>query len=748
MKSSSSEEIRRRGNKGWIAIDDREEIADLIPGASMPFRMRGCCSRKRLFTVALFGTAVVLIAALSWSLRETRLNVILITLDTTRADRLGAYGYQNGSTAGFDRYAQNGVLFERAYAPVPMTLPSHATMLTGLYPLEHGLRINGGVRLADDIPLLPKILKQRGYDTGGFIAAVVLNSKHGLSRGFDKYDDDLSKSAGNSNSLEPRRHGNDVVDSALSWLGARTSRPFFCWIHLFDAHAPYGMHEDKFGERFKDDPYDAGIAVEIEQVERVVNFLKNRRLDQKTLVVIVGDHGEGLNEHDEKEHGMQVYNATLRVPLLIVGPRNCKPGLRVPNPVSLADITPTLLDLLGIPAPKHFSGRSLRTALCGDRLEPRLCYAEAEAPFVYCRWCPLKTVISDRWKLIQTTKPELYDLESDPNEENNLVGSAIEEYQQMQNALELMLEEFVPAKAQNMNLSQKDEANLAALGYVAGGNSDRPADSGKAEVLPDIKDKMKLVVMFEKARDLVLNGQLNDGIRVLQEIARAGHEFTTAMVQLGECLTQANRLDEAQVVYQDVLTTRPDLVTARFNLAKITARLGQFNQAIPEFRKVIESDPEFAPAHFELAEALVAMKQFDQAIVEYRNAIQIVPSFVKANIKLGYLLSARKRTLQAINCYEQAIKYEPKSAIARSQLQALLVQVGQFRPAIEQGQELVELEPLSFDARFNLGVLLISQNRYDDGIAQLREAQKLRPDDPRPVQQLQQAEAALKRVGK
>ncbi len=299
-------------------------------------------------------------------------------------------------------------------------------MLTGLYPPEHDLRVNGEGRLSPEIPFLPEILKQHGYGTGAFIAAApVLGAQFGLDRGFDTYDDAAARL---STKTRPyggeRRDGEEVVNLALDWLGQQTEQSFFCWIHLYDAHGPYDPFTEIYQQRFEQNPYDAGVAWEVRQFDRVNAFLKDRKLDSNTLVIVAGDHGEGLDDHGEHEHGMLVYNSTLHVPLVFVGLPECQPQTRVANTVSLVDLMPTVLDLLKIPSPDHISGRSLLPALKGQAIESRDCYAETEMPYFLNHWSPLKTMISDHWKYIETTRPELYNLEQDPGELTNLESTA------------------------------------------------------------------------------------------------------------------------------------------------------------------------------------------------------------------------------------------------------------------------------------------------------------------------------------
>jgi arylsulfatase A-like enzyme len=302
-----------------------------------------------------------------------RPNVLLITLDTTRADRLGCYGYTPALTPAIDGLAARGVLFERAYTPAPLTLPSHASMMTGLFPPEHGLLVNGRGRLGENVSTLAEVFRDAGYDTAAFLGSFVLHSKFGLDRGFKEYDDDMTNTDPTEDGLHRQRDGIWVVDSALAWLQKRRTKPFFCWVHLYDAHAPYLAHTEDFGDRFADSPYDGGIAYVDLQVQRLVNHLEGNGLTEQTLIVVVGDHGESLGEHDEKEHGLTLYGSVLRVPWIWAGPGATSAGRRVLQPVSLIDLRPTLLETVGLGEPSRASGRSLHAALVGRPIDPESC---------------------------------------------------------------------------------------------------------------------------------------------------------------------------------------------------------------------------------------------------------------------------------------------------------------------------------------------------------------------------------------
>ena len=702
---------------------------------------------RRAWIVVFALIALIAVGTIRWYSPGPRPNIILVTFDTTRADHLGAYGYHQGLTTAFDDFASRGVLFERAYAPCPVTLPSHTTMMTGLYPPEHDLRVNGEGRLSPEIPFLPEILKNHGYDTGAFIAAApVLGAQFGLNRGFDIYDDNPARLSTRTRPYGgERRDGEEVVNLALDWLRQRTDQPFFCWIHLYDAHGPYDPFTDIYQQRFEQNPYDAGVAWEIRQFDRVNAFLKDRQLDSNTLVIVVGDHGEGLDDHGEHEHGMLVYNSTVQVPLVFAGLPECQPDTRVANAVSLVDLMPTVLDMLQIPSPDHISGRSLLPALKGQAIESRDCYAEAEMPYFLNRWCPLRSVISDHWKYIQTTRPELYNLELDPGEVTNLMDTAEDERNRLEIQLADIQESFQRTRAEQVELSERDMANLQSLGYVSGGTSSKEvAVSNTDQELIDVKDMVPFIAKFEEAKHIASGDKREEAIALLQEVATATDDFPLSDARLGDLLADAGRPHEALAVYRSVLERRPDFVSVHFKSGRLLASQGQFELAETHFRESIKANPHDAVVHMELANVLTQLQRFDEAILEHREALRLAPKMVAAYVSLGNLLAMLRRPGEAVTYLEKALVYDPSNVAAHENLMMVLAQTRQFERAIQYGKNAVILNPDSFETRFNLGLILIQIQRYADGILQLREAQRIRPDDPRPGQQIQQVESAIR----
>jgi arylsulfatase A-like enzyme len=417
--------------------------------------------------------------------------VVLITLDTTRADRLSAYGFQEISTPAIDRLAAEGIVFEDAVAPVPLTLPSHASMLTGRWPARHGIRDNADAALAPAELTLAEVLRDRGARTGAFVASVVLQAGRGLEQGFDTYADVPKGSCG---SIAGRRRPADaVVDDALSWIEQNAAGPFFTWVHLYDAHRPYRVPDAHAGRH--PDPYLDAIIFQDSQVARILQQLESQRLLHRTIVVVAADHGESLGEHGEDGHGIFLYESTLRVPLIIRVP-SLQPR-RVTSTVRLVDLMPTLLDLLQVPVPV-MDGVSLARMMSPDGAGMQLeAYAESMYPERF-GWSRLQSLRGDRYKLVDAPRPELYDLQTDSFEQHNVY----QENPRIAGLLRQQLARFgVPAPEGHRPstiVSADLASRLVALGYVGSPTPPSTARAGAAS--PDPKDTIREYNAFVQER--------------------------------------------------------------------------------------------------------------------------------------------------------------------------------------------------------------------------------------------------------
>ncbi len=656
------------------------------------------------------GLLLVGVGVALWCVRSTPMyNVLLVTLDTTRADHVGCYGNEDAHTPTLDALAVDGVLFEHAYVTVPLTLPAHASILTGLYPPENGMHDNGRGQLDPKLPNLAESLRQAGYRTGAFLASVVLHSRYGLDHGFDIYDDDMAGGEQHGHESHLMRKADIVVDRALAWLNRQQEAPFFCWVHLFDPHAPYESHEEVFGDRFRNLPYDGDIAFADLHVGRLIADLKDRGLYDNTLIVVVGDHGEGLGEHLEQEHGFMLYNSTVRVPLIVSAPGLCRGGHRVSTPVSQVDILPTVLGCLDVQAVEadKVSGRSLDAALQGAELEPRVCYSETQSLYNAFGWAPLASVTNETWKYVKTTREELYNLKEDPGELNNLADLQPNQLQEMQDLFAQVQEQMSVHAAGNVELTDDERRKLESLGYLAGGSEREPQDATGS--LPDVKDMMVHYNTEITARKLISNGKADEAIKQLREVVQAVPKFVPARMTLGMAFQKQGRADEAVEVFQ----------------------------------AAIEADPESSTPHFELGKHYAAHGNAENAIKHYRTALRLKPEDATSHFNLGSLLFSQGNNEEAFTHYRQGLDEFPDSIVGNFNFSILLASQGQIDRALQHAKRATELSPRNPQIRFQLGQLYASTGNFKDAVTQFEKTLRLDPNYPQGVEFLNQARLAL-----
>ncbi|MFN0196196.1 MAG: tetratricopeptide repeat protein [Planctomycetaceae bacterium] len=680
--------------------------------------------KKQLLFAVICVAALGLVAS-RWLTRESPPNILLITLDTTRADRIGAYGYAKARTPILDQLAREGVLFEHAVSPAPLTLPVHASLFTGLYPPEHGLRTNGYGSLPTNLTLMSEILGRENYDSGAFVASFVLNQKFGLSRGFQEYDDNLADAKPTQDSIHRFRDGALVVDSALEWLTKPRSKPFFCWVHLYDPHAPYDPRTAEFGDAFADSPYDGEIAYTDQQVGRLLEFLKQH---PHTIVIVVGDHGESLGDHSELQHGYTLYGSTQHVPLIWRGVPETVPGTRVSATVSLVDILPTVTELLHLPEPKEISGRSFLAALQGRTFESRAYYGGTDDPFLQNGWSPLRSLTNDEWRYIRTTKPELYDLKADPRELKNLAADNPQKLEELETQLSEIESALSVGEAGEVQLSDAEQRALDSLGYVGGSSRHEvPVENN----LPDVKDMLPFNLETQKAIDLMDQGKHPEAAIILQKIvAESPSEHFSSRLYLGAVLEQQGNYKDAEKIYQGVLERRPDDTNALFHLGAMYAVQGRFEEAARIFEKSLATEPDSPQPLFNLGLARARLGQAEVAERHFVELLQLDPLFPGGWVALGNLLSRQGRTAEAIAAFESELEFNPSSVEAHVNLGVILGGQQQLEESHRHLAEAVRLAPESAEARFNLGVCEGMLKNYDAAVPHLQEAIRLRPDHP------------------
>lgn len=663
-----------------------------------------------------------------------RLNLIVVTLDTTRADRLGAYGRANAGTPNLDALAQDGVLFEHASTAAPITLPAHSSIFTGRFPPQHGVRDNGGYFLNDQEQTLAETLKARGYATGGFIAAYVLDSKWGINQGFDTYFDDFDLSKFKVFSMgNIQRPGNEVVDHALPWIDQHRDAPFFAWIHLYDAHTPYAPPEP-FKSQHPGDAYQGEIAFADAQVGRVVQFLRDRDMFDRTVILVIGDHGESLNDHGEEGHGFFVYESVVHVPMIVRAPFSSMRGRKVADAVRSVDVMPTVLDLLGVgkPAGAVIDGESVTPLMSGARADMGLeAYAEAVYPLHHFGWSDLRALRQGRFKLIAAPKPELYDLQDDPAEQSNLYASRKALGDRMLGRLQEMEAHFKSSAQTKSTATEIDpdaKARLAALGYVGSFVATVGNDTSRAG-LADPKDKVHLFNKISAARDLGReDDQLPAAMAMIEEVVREDPKVIDAWFTLGNMSARRGNHEAAVGYFKRALALKADDEEAVINLAHAYRKLGRDEDALVGFRRFLELDPKNAQVQYEIAQILIDRGKNAEATTALRQALQVEPKMAAARNALAVIAINENRLDEAESEIRQALELKSDVRLAHYNLALLAEKRGDGARAEAEYQKELELHPNNFKAAFNLGRLYEAMRRPADQESAYRKAIQGNPD--------------------
>ena len=635
--------------------------------------------------------------------RPDSLNVLLVTLDTTRSDRIGAYGDRAASTPNLDRLAAEGVLFEQTVAPAPLTLPAHSTLFTGLLPPRHGVRDNGGYVLDARHATLASALKSTGRQTGAFVGAFVLDGKFGLDAGFDTYYDRFDVSRQRSISLGSiSRRAGEVVDNAMPWLEQHASAPFFAWLHFYDPHTPY-QPPDPFLSRFRDRPYAGEIAYADSQVGRVLEWLDARGLSDRTIVVIIGDHGESLNEHGEATHGLFIYEATTRVPFIVRTPYAATRGRRVPGVVRTEDVMPTILDLVGGKPPEEIEGRSLTPLLAGTATDLNLdAYSESLYARNHYGWSELRSLRSGRYKFIATTRPELYDLERDPDEARNLYEERRSLADRMAAELERLGAES-PAEAGGPSaVDPETRERLAALGYIGSFTS---TSRRAGEALPDPKDKIDIFNLMTSAHESKDENETEASIARLKKVLGQDPDILDAWVMLGNEYARKRDYRTALSHYRRALEINPDYDLATINLAHAYRALGEYDAALLGYQRYLQRDPKNALVRYQMGELYVDLGKLDDAEEAFRQALTDDTRVAAARNALGVVAFKRGDLARAEQEIRAALAQKPDVALAHFNLALIAESRGDLSTAAAEYQREIDTQAHAFKAAFNLAKL-------------------------------------------
>lgn len=617
-------------------------------------------------------------------------NVILITLDTTRADRMGFLGSKRGLTPNLDALAHQSVVFTHAYSQIPLTTASHATILTGTYPQFHQVN-DFGVPLAEDLPYAPFIFRGNGYHTAAFVGSLVLDpetrSAPGFERGFDTYDAGFHRRRLGEDRYEAiERRGGEVIGRALDWLTTHHEGPFFLWIHLYDAHDPYEPPEP-FKSRYASAPYDGEIAYMDAAVGKLLSWLRLRGLYDGSLIAVMADHGEALGEHGETTHGMFLYDETIHVPLLFKLPGARSLGKRVDTRAGLVDVLPTMLEGVGIAVPPEVQGESLLPLLKVATPRDRPAYAESDYPHRTFGWSSLRSLRTGRYLFIEAPRQELYDQSADPKAAHNLSATASAVTGTLASQLEAFRKKTSSSKeAPKVAPDPGLQERLNALGYVAT-DSSSSSMPGVKDTGADPKDKAEVVNLLHRAEMLKEEGHFKEAVPLLEQVIGLEPGLPITYLQLGTALTSLKNYEKAVPVLRKAVEMRPDLTIPRYQLGSALFETEDFAGAAEEFETAAARSPNWPEAHLSLATAYARLGRLKDAIPEYEKVIGLRPKHYSAHLLLGRAQALSGDAAAAVPNLLKAAELQPKSPEPHRFLAEAYVQLGQQADADREGAE-------------------------------------------------------------
>ena len=655
--------------------------------------------------------------------RARPVNVLLVTIDTLRADAIGASGNHIAQTPWIDRLAAGGVRFDRAHAHNVVTLPSHANILSGRYPIDHGVRDNAGFRFPAAIDTLATILHARGYRTGAFVSAFPLASRFGLARGFDVYDDRFVDATPRPAFLEQERRGGDTVAIATTWLQAQRSTPTFCWVHIYEPHFPYAPPEP-FASRFANAPYAGEVAAADAALQPLLQPLIDRGAASRTIVVLTGDHGESLGEHGEATHGIFAYEATLRVPLIVWAPSLVSPRVES-APARHVDILPTILEAVGAPLPRGLRGRSLLPttdragSLATDRTDhsatdhtdqsatdhtdihgsDTVTYFEALSGALNRGWAPLTGVLRGDTKYIDLPVPELYDLSSDPGERENVVGMQPARRDGARAAL-ASFQSTAPAIARSTESAENRE-RLRSLGYAGGSASPLPTHYTAAD------DPKRLIALDTELQEIVgryLSGDARGALTRARAFAAANPRMAVAFLQLGHLERESGNLPAAVAAMRRALALKPGDAEITALTGAYLTEAGQPREAVAVLQPLASRPQPDVQVLIALGLAQARQDQPDAALATLGRARRQAPANAMLLVDIGTVNLMAGRHDEARRAFEAAIAERPELARAHSSLGAIHADAGRTDAAMAEWKTATSLDASEYGRLFALGV--------------------------------------------
>lgn len=695
--------------------------------------MTGIIKTKKVLFSGLLGGLLLMAgchrAGLPLKTKAPDFNVLFISIDTLRADHLGCYGYSNVQTPNIDQLAGEGALFSRCYTPVPVTLPSHTSMMTGRYPLSHGVRNNGTFVVDPEMETMAKVLKGRGYQTAAFMGAFVLDSRFGLDQGFDVYDDYMDQDKTQPLLLYNERKAEAVVEGAQKWLKTNGSKPFFLWLHCFDPHAPYEPPEP-FATTYKGNLYDGEIAYTDQVLGRLFATLKAMNIWDNTLVILTGDHGESLGEHGEKTHAIFIYDSTMHVPLIVRYPKALPRNVEISQEVSTIDIFPTVMNLMGLRNGENVQGESLMGLLKGKNRPVRSeLFCETYYPLYNHGWSPLEGLRTDGWVYIRVPKPELYNMVEDPKQLKNLYESHPEVVKKLDSELDA-LKKKISGRGQTQSkkvVMDRDTAQrLMSLGYVASMHD----ESEKKDLRPDPKDMIGTLDFLNMGTFYFGQGNTQKAVEQFQMVLKVNPNDVFTHFVLGYIYDQEGKTEMAIREFEETLRLDPRYVSAYNDLGTVYNRIGQYDKAQEQFRKAIELNPEYVEAVENMGVVYFSLKDYDRALEYFEKSLSLNPQSHKAYNNIGSVYLVQGHYQKSREYIEKSHRMDPNYIDAYNNLGSVMISMGDFGQAIEKFKSLLKLNPRHVEGRVNLASAYIGEGMYEEALKELEKARQI--DDSMP----------------
>ncbi len=649
---------------------------------------------------------LALLLSQSWAAtppkRKPAPNVILITIDTVRADHLGCYGATGVQTPTLDALASDGIVFERAISQVPLTWPSHAAILTGTYPFQNGVQDFTGQPLSSQFRSVAQAFKQQGYATGAVVSSFVLDRGWGLARGFDFYDDAFSAETFMKKDLGlVDRKAEESVTHALDWLKKTPHRPFFLWLHLYDPHSPYDPPEP-YRTQYRSHPYDGEIAYADHELGRLIDWLKRNQLYDRSLIVFLSDHGESLGDHGEKEHGFFIYNSTVHIPLIVKPPKGSgfQPS-RAARPVETIAVAPTLIQSAGIKDAigEQFQSHGLLAPEAGN---DDIAYSETFYPFSSFGWSPLHALQTNRYHYIDAPQPELYDVVADPAEKNNLAAQQTATAAVLKDKLQTRLRNrpFTIAPGGSSGLGPDALEKLRALGYVAYRSPVSP--EALAAGLPDAKSKLWEFNSILEAGDAFQAGDFPAGQKLLAKVREKDPQMYIVPFLLGQAASRQQNWADASIELKRCLELNPNFDQAMTGLARSLFNQGDMAGAKSWVEKALQYNPQNYRAWYDLG---FVQSKTDKvaALSAYEKAVSIQPNFALGRRELGMLQFQQQNYAEAAKHLAQAVELGLSDAKLFNFLGIAYSRTNRPQKAIESYQRALRIDPQLAEAHLNIG---------------------------------------------